>query len=136
MGAIGAYRRKLEVVWAPHPEKLSTAVQGADVAMTVQLQEVAGMPRAAMAAVVLARLRSVPWSRVDCAWRDAQVPMFAHNNIQVTRGWLNWDVCSSAPIASRPIDCCPHHWKPRASLLFCCTSVWVDSVRFLEPEVL
>ena len=67
-------------------------MQGDDAAMAVQLQQMPAMPRAAMAAVVLARLRSVPWSRVDCAWRDATVSVFAHNNIQVTRGWLNWDV--------------------------------------------
>ena len=70
-------------------------MQGDDAALAVQLQQMPGMPRAAMAAVVLARLRSVPWSRVDCAWRDALVSKFAHNNIQVTRGWLNWDVRSS-----------------------------------------
>lgn len=63
-----------------------------EVAMKFSMEHIPGMPRETLAAVVLARLRSLPWARVDCAWRDAQVSMFAHNNIQVTRGWLNWDV--------------------------------------------
>lgn len=49
-------------------------------------------PRAAQSSVVLQRLRSLGWARVDCAWRDARLGAFAHNHIQVTRGWLNFEV--------------------------------------------
>jgi hypothetical protein len=57
------------------------------------------LPRPAQEALVLARLRTLGWARVDCAWRDASFGMFAHNHIQVTRGWLNWEVRSPATFA-------------------------------------
>jgi len=47
--------------------------------------------------LVLQRLRSLGWARVDCAWRDARLGSFAHNHIQVTRGWLNFEVRCSSP---------------------------------------
>jgi hypothetical protein len=85
--------------------------------MAVDLQQMSGMPRAAMAAVVLARMRSVRWARVDCAWRDAQMSMFAHNNIQVTRGWLNWDVRPSRTAVCHGTYC---SFFPFCSACFVC----------------
>lgn len=68
-------------------------------------------PRAAQSAVVLHRLRSLGWARVDCAWRDARLGAFAHNHIQVTRGWLNFEVCPSLQRASASL-CCVRHRLP------------------------
>lgn len=59
------------------------------------LQQLMQGPRAAQSAVVLQRLRVLGWSRVDCSWRDARLGAFAHNHIQVTRGWLNFEVCDA-----------------------------------------
>ena len=39
---------------------------------------------------MLERLKRLPWRRIDVCFRDTSVPFFAHNNIQVTRKWLNW----------------------------------------------
>ncbi len=39
---------------------------------------------------MLERLKRLPWRRIDVCFRDTSVPYFAHNNIQVTRKWLNW----------------------------------------------
>ena len=44
---------------------------------------------------MLSSLQGLPWARVDCSWRGARVGVFAHNHIQVTRGWLNYEVCAS-----------------------------------------
>lgn len=60
------------------------------------LQRLMQGPRAAQSAVVLQRLRALGWARVDCAWRDARLGAFAHNHIQVTRGWLNFEARSHA----------------------------------------
>jgi hypothetical protein len=43
---------------------------------------------------MMKNLSSLPWGRVDCSWRGAKISVFAHNHIQVTRRWLNKEVCS------------------------------------------
>ena len=40
---------------------------------------------------VLKRLQSLPWRRTDCSFQHSKLPFFAHNHIQVTRKWLNWE---------------------------------------------
>ena len=40
---------------------------------------------------VLKRLQSLPWRRIDVSFQHSRLPFFAHNNIQVTRRWLNWE---------------------------------------------
>ncbi|KAK9829760.1 hypothetical protein WJX72_007706 [[Myrmecia] bisecta] len=41
--------------------------------------------------VVLERLQSLPWRRIDVCFQDTKMPFFSHNLIQVTRRWLNWE---------------------------------------------
>ena len=33
----------------------------------------------------------MPWCRMDCSFKGTTFPYFAHNLIQVTREWLNWE---------------------------------------------
>ncbi|KAK9791606.1 hypothetical protein WJX73_006793 [Symbiochloris irregularis] len=40
---------------------------------------------------ILKRLQMLRWRRVDVCFRDTRTPFFAHNLIQVTRRWLNWE---------------------------------------------
>lgn len=40
---------------------------------------------------VLKKLQSLPWRRIDVSFQHSKLPFFAHNNIQVTRKWLNWE---------------------------------------------
>ena len=40
---------------------------------------------------VLRKLQSLPWRRVDVSFQHSSLPFFAHNHIQVTRKWLNWE---------------------------------------------
>ena len=52
------------------------------------------------ALTVLERLQSLPWQRVDVSFQHAKMSFFAHNNIQVTRRWMNWEgaaVCEHLP---------------------------------------
>lgn len=43
---------------------------------------------------VLRRLQTLPWRRVDVSFQQSSMPFFAHNHIQVTRKWLNWEGAS------------------------------------------
>lgn len=40
---------------------------------------------------ILERLQTLPWCRMDCSFKGTTFPYFAHNLIQVTREWLNWE---------------------------------------------
>ncbi|BDA45665.1 probable lipid droplet phospholipase 1 at N-terminal half [Coccomyxa sp. Obi] len=40
---------------------------------------------------MLARLQELPWRRIDVCFKGTSMPFFAHNLIQVTRKWLNWE---------------------------------------------
>ena len=40
---------------------------------------------------ILERLQTMPWCRMDCSFKGTTFPYFAHNLIQVTREWLNWE---------------------------------------------
>ena len=42
------------------------------------------------ALLILQRLQSLPWRRIDVSFEGTNMPFFAHNHIQVTRKWLNW----------------------------------------------
>lgn len=41
--------------------------------------------------VMLRNLNSMPWRRVHVDFKETVVPLLAHNHIQVTRRWLNWE---------------------------------------------
>ena len=43
---------------------------------------------------VLRKLQTLPWRRVDVSFQQSSMPFFAHNHIQVTRKWLNWEGAS------------------------------------------
>lgn len=40
---------------------------------------------------ILQQLQRLPWCRVDTSFKGTAFPYFAHNLIQVTREWLNWE---------------------------------------------
>lgn len=40
---------------------------------------------------VLGRLQRLAWCRIDTSFKGSKFPYFAHNHIQVTREWLNWE---------------------------------------------
>lgn len=40
---------------------------------------------------VLKNLQELPWCRIDCSFKGTLFPFFAHNLIQVTREWINWE---------------------------------------------
>lgn len=42
------------------------------------------------ALLILTRLQTLPWRRIDVSFEGTRMPFFAHNHIQVTRKWLNW----------------------------------------------
>lgn len=42
------------------------------------------------ALLMLKRLQSMPWRRIDVSFQGTRMPFLAHNHIQVTRRWLNW----------------------------------------------
>lgn len=46
--------------------------------------------RSSMNEHMLARLRSLPWLRVDVSFRGVYVPILAHTHIQVTRRWIDY----------------------------------------------
>lgn len=58
-----------------------------------QKQQKAGstVSSSANALLVLRRLQSLPWRRIDVSFQHSSMPFFAHNHIQVTRKWLNWE---------------------------------------------
>lgn len=56
-----------------------------------QQQAVATVSSSANALQVLQKLQSLPWRRVDVSFQHSKMPFFAHNHIQVTRKWLNWE---------------------------------------------
>ena len=43
---------------------------------------------------VLRKLQTLPWRRIDVSFQQSSMPFFAHNHIQVTRKWLNWEGAS------------------------------------------
>ena len=45
--------------------------------------------KAEKTAHILHVLQTLPWARIDCSWRDITLKVFAHNQIQATRAWLN-----------------------------------------------
>lgn len=53
------------------------------------LHQALQVPRRERIACMLHNLTSMPWARVDCSWKGSKLSTFAHNHIQVTRGWLN-----------------------------------------------
>lgn len=40
---------------------------------------------------ILHKLQALPWCRMDCSFQGTRFPYFAHNLIQVTREWINWE---------------------------------------------
>ncbi|KAL3162411.1 hypothetical protein ABBQ32_010082 [Trebouxia sp. C0010 RCD-2024] len=56
-----------------------------------QQQAVDTVSSSADALQVLQKLQSLPWRRVDVSFQHSKLPFFAHNHIQVTRKWLNWE---------------------------------------------
>lgn len=56
-----------------------------------QQQAVDAVSSSANALEVLKRLQSLPWRRIDVSFQHSKLSFFAHNNIQVTRKWLNWE---------------------------------------------
>lgn len=56
-----------------------------------QQQAVDAVSSSANALHVLKKLQSLPWRRIDVSFQHSKLPFFAHNNIQVTRKWLNWE---------------------------------------------
>ena len=40
---------------------------------------------------ILRQLQLLPWRRIDVSFQHSSMPFFAHNHIQVTRKWLNWE---------------------------------------------
>lgn len=42
------------------------------------------------ALLILQRLQTMPWRRIDVSFEGTKMPFFAHNHMQVTRKWLNW----------------------------------------------
>ena len=55
-----------------------------------QQQAVDAVSSSANALQVLEKLQSLPWRRIDVSFQHSKLS-FAHNNIQVTRKWLNWE---------------------------------------------
>jgi len=45
----------------------------------------------AMASAMLSRLQQLPWRRVDVCFSGSPLALLAHNHIQVTRRWLNFE---------------------------------------------
>jgi hypothetical protein len=64
------------------------------VGSAVKAEEVCKSSKEEKMAAMMGNLTSLPWARVDCSWRGAKVSVFAHNHIQVTRRWLNSEVCT------------------------------------------
>lgn len=63
---------------------------------------------------VLRRLQTLPWRRIDVSFQHSRMPFFAHNHIQVTRKWLNWEgaaVCEhlAKQLADMEKDECIQH---------------------------
>ena len=56
-----------------------------------QQQAVDAVSSSANALRVLGKLQSLPWRRIDVSFQHSKLSFFAHNNIQVTRKWLNWE---------------------------------------------
>lgn len=56
-----------------------------------QQQAVDTVSSSANALQVLQKLQSLPWRRIDVSFQHSKLPFFAHNHIQVTRKWLNWE---------------------------------------------
>lgn len=55
---------------------------------------------------MLRNLQSVPWGRVDCSWRGAKHSALAHSHIQVSRAWLNMEVCQLTCISVPVLGMC------------------------------
>ncbi len=68
-----------------------------------QKQQQAGdtVSSSANALLVLRRLQTLPWRRIDVSFQHSSMPFFAHNHIQVTRKWLNWE---GAPVCQHLVQ--------------------------------
>ena len=91
------------------------------------LQHVIHASRAERVRAMLQNLNTVPWARVDCSWRGAGVSTFAHNHIQVTRGWLNMVVRCTTGLSMHThcaLAAPGHQWWHRSHVgLLVCASV-------------
>jgi hypothetical protein len=76
------------------------------VPLSRNVEDMLELDRTQQTAAVLEHLQSLPWARIDCSWRDAKLSMFAHNHIQVTRGWLNFEVRATAAVMSQLLRPC------------------------------
>ncbi|GLI70839.1 hypothetical protein VaNZ11_015852, partial [Volvox africanus] len=64
---------------------------------------------AAIAEVMLRRLQRLPWRRIDVSFQGARLG-FAHNNIQVTRRWLNFEGITVAHHLARQVVALEAEW--------------------------
>ncbi|PNH09122.1 hypothetical protein TSOC_004283 [Tetrabaena socialis] len=67
---------------------------------------------AAMAEMMLQRLQRLPWRRIDVSFGGALFG-FAHNNIQVTRRWLNFEGMAVAGHLARQVAALEAQWQQR-----------------------
>ncbi|GIL80454.1 hypothetical protein Vretifemale_9661, partial [Volvox reticuliferus] len=64
---------------------------------------------AAVAELMLRRLQRLPWRRIDVSFQGARFG-FAHNNIQVTRRWLNFEGITVAHHLARQVAALEAEW--------------------------
>ena len=73
------------------PDHLGQGTASSADAQQDQQQAVDAVSSSANALQVLKKLQSLPWRRIDVSFQHSKLSFFAHNNIQVTRKWLNWE---------------------------------------------
>ena len=73
------------------PDQLGRGTASAADTQQEQQQAVDAVSSSANALQVLKKLQSLPWRRIDVSFQHSKLSFFAHNNIQVTRKWLNWE---------------------------------------------
>lgn len=73
------------------PDQLCQGTASSADAKQEQQQAVDAVSSSANALKVLEKLQSLPWRRIDVSFQHSKLSFFAHNNIQVTRKWLNWE---------------------------------------------
>ena len=73
------------------PDQVSQGTASSADAKQEQQQAVDAVSSSANALKVLEKLQSLPWRRIDVSFQHSKLSFFAHNNIQVTRKWLNWE---------------------------------------------
>ncbi|GLC52657.1 hypothetical protein PLESTB_000654200 [Pleodorina starrii] len=84
---------------APADADASSAAEAAEAAAAT----------AAMAEVMLRRLQRLPWRRIDVSFQGAVFGL-AHNNIQVTRRWLNFEGLAVAGHVARQVVALEEEW--------------------------